>query len=384
MKPRVVIMSDYPPDFISFSGGVETATAGLLEGLREHQGEFEFHVISVAKELAQDQHLQRDGFYLHFLSLSQPWMRPRLPYRVARIIRELKRISPDLVHCQGTTDTALAAIWTGSLRLITIHGIRRQEANKRIGWERWSARADALIEPYIHRHFQDFICISGYAQQVAGIRKRTYLIPNAVRAVFFDVQRATSPQQMRLLFAGLLSPLKRPMDLIQAHRVLRKQFPSLETIFCGEPENQHYARMLWAQASDGIEFIGHLDRDGLIRELSRATALVLPSAQENAPLVVAEAMAAGVPVVATTVGGIPEMLKNGTAGALYEVGDIEKLTTILRGVLADPVCRMNLARAARSEAQSHYAPNQVACQTVRVYRQMLSDMGKWGKGESEG
>ncbi len=93
-------------------------------------------------------------------------------------------------------------------------------------------------------------------------------------------------------------------------------------------------------------------------------------------MVVAEAMAAGVPVVATNVGGIPEMLGNGQAGALYDVGDIDRLTTILRDVLSDSDYRMSLAKMAKNEACRLFAPEEVARQTVGVYRGILSNTSR--------
>ena len=371
MKPRIALLSSYPPDFASFTGGVETATAGLLEGLRGYQGEFEFHVVSVSNSISADRRERWDGFLFHFLSLPQPWVRPRFPYRIARIIDELNRVSPDLVHCQGSMDLALATIWSGYPRLFTIHGIRRQEADKRVGWERWSARFDACIEPYIYRCFQDFICISEYVRHTVSNSKQTYLVPNAVRTAFFSVRRSADPDSPRLLFVGSFSPLKRPMDLIVAHHALRGEFPALETTFCGEPENQRFFDDLRANAGHGIHFVGRLDQTELIRELGRATALVLPSVQENAPLVIAEAMAAGVPVVATNVGGIPEMLKNELAETLYRVGDVDSLTTILRGILSEPERAKRLAEVAKSEARRYFGTEKVAVQTVNVYREIL-------------
>lgn len=371
MKRRIVLLSAYPSDLTSFSGGVETATAALLEGLREIRHEFEFHLISAPRGLIEDEHIQHLECNFHFLTLPT-WARPRSPYRVARIIRELRRLSPDLVHCMGSMDLALAAIWSSYPRLFTIHGIRRGEVNKRVGWENWSAWADAFIELYVYRRFRDIVCISSYAQHVAGQGKRVFLIPNAVRPAFFNAQRDDNPQLPRLLFVGMLSPLKRPGDLLRAHRQLRDQFPALHTVLCGEPESRQFLDTLLSQADEGVRFVGRMNQEGLINELSKATVLVLPSSQENAPVAIAEAMAAGVPVVATRVGGVPEMLREGQTGRLYHVGDVDALTTILRDLLMDPKWRQSRARAAQEDARARFAPYQVATQTVSAYREILN------------
>lgn len=373
MTVRIAILTDYPPDLASFNGGVETAAAGLIEGLRDYSEEYSFHVVSTARRIPEDLHFKSNGINYHFLALARPWVRPRLPFRVARMIGELKRIRPDLVHCQGTTDAGLAAILGRFPRLFTIHGVRRHEANKRIGWERLSSQVDAIIEPFVLRNFQTFICISNYAKLIAGDEKQTYLIPNAVRSPFFNVQRKSGESPLRSLYLGALSPLKRPTDLMEAHRELRQWFPSLETVLCGAPESQSYMRYLYAQSSEGIIFRGHLDQEGLINELCEATVLVLPSSQENFPMVIGEAMAAGVPVVATTVGGIADMLENGRTGFLYEAGDVGTLTMTLKGLLSDCQLRMKLTEAAKSEAHNRFHPIKVGGQTLNVYRRMLSN-----------
>jgi glycosyltransferase involved in cell wall biosynthesis len=371
VKRRIALLSAYPSDLTSFFGGVETATAALLEGLREIRHEFEFHLISAPRGLKEDEQIQHLECNFHFLTIPA-WARPRSPYRVARIIRELRRISPDLVHCMGSMDMALAAIWSSYPRLFTIHGIRRGEVNKRVGWENWSAWADAALELYVYRHFRDVVCISSYAQHVVGQGKRVFRIPNAVRPTFFRAQRDDNPRLPRLLFVGILSPLKRPGDLLQAHRRLRDQFPALQTVLCGEPESRRFLDTLLSQADEGVRFIGRMDQEGLIHELSKATVLVLPSSQENAPIAIAEAMAAGVPVVATRVGGVPEMLREGQTGMLYHAGDVDALIAILRDLLMDPKCRQSRARAAQEDARVRFAPNQVARQTVNAYKEIMN------------
>jgi glycosyltransferase involved in cell wall biosynthesis len=228
------------------------------------------------------------------------------------------------------------------------------------------------LEPYIYRNFNNFICISDYVQQIVGTKKQTYRVYNAVRMSFFDVHRESNPSSSRILYVGLLSPLKRPTDLIEAHRRLRESHPSLETIFCGNAESLGYLHELQSLSVEGVHFTGQLDVEDLCNELSQATVLVLPSAQENAPLVIAEAMAAGVPVVATQVGGIPEMLNYGQLGQLYKVGDIDGLVRILHTLIADPTYANSLAKIAKEVANRLFLPAEIASQTISVYRKILN------------
>ena len=372
MKPCIAILTNYPADFTTFTGGVETATAALLEGLREHQDTFEFHLISAPKGLEQDIRMEREGFHFHFLSTPGLFLaRPRLFFRINKGLRELRDISPDLVHCQDNMPFALAAILSGYPQLFTIHGVKRHEANKRNGWERWSASADAVIERYVHRRFQWFICISDYVRRVVGNGKHLFSIPNPVRPAFFKTRRVILDHPL-LLFVGALIPLKQPTKLLYAHRELRKRFPTLETAFCGVFEDSKYRRQMQSEKVDGVHFIGRVEEEKLAKWFSQATALVLPSTQENLPIVIAEAMAAGVPVVATTVGGIPEMVEHGETGFLHDVEDVDGMVELLERLLSDPVLQTEMCQRARQKALDTYYPNKVARQTVQVYQTMLS------------
>jgi glycosyltransferase involved in cell wall biosynthesis len=122
----------------------------------------------------------------------------------------------------------------------------------------------------------------------------------------------------------------------------------------------------------GVTFAGCVDRAKIATMLQIASMLVLPSAQENAPMAIAEAMAAGTPVLATSVGGVPEMVRNGDTGFLYQPGDIAALVEHAGRLLRDPVLRTEFGRRAYRLARERYAPSAVASATVNVYRGLLN------------
>jgi glycosyltransferase involved in cell wall biosynthesis len=385
-RPRVALLANYPADHATFLGGIQSATAALLQGLRAYRDEFELYLLSLSPEIPADVREEREGIQFHFLRLPQQrWLGPRFPFRVLRTWRELKRIEPDLVHCQSSSAAALAAMLGDYPRLATVHGVVRDEVHLRTGWEFWAACVQVPLEHFTYRHFDDFVCISRYAERIVGDRAHTYAIPNAVDARLFRVQHTERSQQPPyLLFVGVLAPLKRPADLLAAHARLRREFPTLRTVLCGHTEDGSYEkalrRMLADQAITGVELLGHTSRERLAELLAGTAALVLPSAQENAPMVIAEAMAAGVPVVATRVGGIPDMIRDGETGLLYEAGDVDALTSCLRRLLEDAALREQLGQTARLWAQSTYSPERVAEATVAVYRRLLGMNARVGIG----
>lgn len=174
---------------------------------------------------------------------------------------------------------------------------------------------------------------------------------------------------------GVLAPLKRPLDLLLAHAELRHQFPNLETIFCGETEDANYARtmhkIIEEKGIGGVIFLRHVSQEKLVELLKGAIALVLPSVQENSPMTIAEAMATGVPVVSTRVGGVPEMVRHGETGFLYEAGNVPELTGYLRLLIEDPSLGNRFGDYGRDLAKRVHSPERVAAETVAAYRRLL-------------
>jgi glycosyltransferase involved in cell wall biosynthesis len=356
---------------------VQTATAALLQGLAAYGEEFEFHVVSVSTDITHSMHEMRDGVEYHFLGgLHRRWLRPRLPFRVYKVYREVCRLQPDLVHCQANPDLVLAATLAGKRPVFTIHGIAELEARLRTGRQAWSERLDMLLTRLTHDQIVAFICNSKYVAMLVDSRVPTFSIPNAVGSVFLT--RATpgaNREPPYFVFLGVIAPLKRPSDLLDAHAELRRCYPEVRTYFCGPVEDGHYAGQLQRRiAEDGIQgvhFRGAVSQSTVIELLSNARALVVPSAHENAPMSIAEAMACGVPVVATRVGGIPEMVEDGRTGFLFDVGDVAGLTRHLRTLLEHPDLVRRMGERGKAIACVRYAPGCVGEATVGVYRRLL-------------
>jgi len=97
---------------------------------------------------------------------------------------------------------------------------------------------------------------------------------------------------------------------------------------------------------------------------------VLPSLYEGLPLAVAEAMALGAPVVASDVGGLPELIADGVTGRLARAGSSDDLAAAIRSVLLDKPAAIEMADAARAYVADHFAPRTVAGQIQAFYDQV--------------
>ena len=115
-----------------------------------------------------------------------------------------------------------------------------------------------------------------------------------------------------------------------------------------------------------MTFAGFVPDDELRDMLHRCSCAVIPSLYEPFGMVALEALAAGAPVVASTAGGLGEVLSNTSAAALYDPGDVDGLTDALRRVLTEPVTSASL-RAAAPTLLARYTWDAIAAQTIPVY-----------------
>jgi N-acetyl-alpha-D-glucosaminyl L-malate synthase BshA len=130
---------------------------------------------------------------------------------------------------------------------------------------------------------------------------------------------------------------------------------------------EHRARCLGIY--DKISFVGK--QPNIVDYLSASDVLLLPSEQESFGLAALEAMACEVPVIASRVGGIPEVVTDGETGFLAEVGDVEKMAEAAARLLANQELRVEMGRRAREDAVSRYRTDIVIPQYLDFYEQVI-------------
>jgi glycosyltransferase involved in cell wall biosynthesis len=122
--------------------------------------------------------------------------------------------------------------------------------------------------------------------------------------------------------------------------------------------------------SAAVEMTGYLPALEIAQRLANADAFVLPSHVENSSNSLLEAMAVGVPCVASRVGGLPSMLRDGTEGLLFRRGDVDALVQRLDRLLADSDLASRLGRAAAERARATCKPEDITRSTVRMYEDL--------------
>jgi glycosyltransferase involved in cell wall biosynthesis len=154
---------------------------------------------------------------------------------------------------------------------------------------------------------------------------------------------------VRILFLGRLGPRKGVFDLLQAFAALPQEcITQSELILAGDGEIERTQSMVEALNLVGrVKVVGWVNADQKKHLLSEAAFLTLPSYNEGLPMAILEAMSWGLPVIATNVGGIPEVIDHGQNGLLIEPGAIQALTEGLEFLIRDQVNRQSMGHRAR-------------------------------------
>ena len=169
--------------------------------------------------------------------------------------------------------------------------------------------------------------------------------------------------------------MKNILGLIKAFALIVRQFPHAHLRIAGTPEAAYLdACKQQVEAyglRDKVHFLGNISINEVQIELAKANCLLVPSFQENAPLTIAEAMAVGVPIVASNVGGIPEIIEDGKTGLLIDPGDIKSLSDAVSKILSDETLARSMGHAAKEAARKRFTVSLACEKTVQAYREIL-------------
>jgi len=199
---------------------------------------------------------------------------------------------------------------------------------------------------------------------VCGSEYRRQLVP--------ELRRELSPEgEPLLVHVSNFRPVKRPVDCVEVLAGVLRRGGKARLVMVGDGSErgraEHRARCL------GIErhctFVGKQPR--IVDYLSAADVLLLPSEQESFGLAALEAMACEVPVVASRVGGVPEVVDDGVTGYLSAVGDVEKMSEDAARLLSDEGARREMGRRARESALARYSTEQIIPRYVEFYERVL-------------
>jgi glycosyltransferase involved in cell wall biosynthesis len=181
-----------------------------------------------------------------------------------------------------------------------------------------------------------------------------------------------SPDGFVVGWVGRMTAVKRTDDVIRALQKLVERGVDAQLLLVGDgPDREHLER--YAHELGVVRrclFLGY--QDDVARYYNAIDALLLPSVNEGTPVSVIESLAAERPAVATRVGGVPDVIRNGVDGFLVDVGDADALAERLAELAADPDRRERMGAAGRERVLQRYAVERLVDDVDRLYRSLLA------------
>jgi len=223
-------------------------------------------------------------------------------------------------------------------------------------WERRNvARADRVLVTSRY--------CAGVVERVYGVpSKRIAVVPEPIdledwQGRFARALRRPS-ERPTILSVARMYPRKRLEDLLEAVALLRRRLPDVRLSIVGDgPEGDRLLRRHAALGlGDAVVFLGEVSRNRLAEEYVNADCFCLPSVQEGFGIVLLEAMAAGLPIVACRAAAVPEVVPDGVTGRLVEPRSPERLADALEEILTDSRRRKDYGDAGRRRAAEFSAP----------------------------
>ena len=353
-----------------------TAPTALLDGFARLSEECEIHVVScVQQSLAMPAKIGPNLYYHADVVPKWGWLRGGYLGCIRSVRRQLQAIQPDIVHGQGTERyAALSTVFSGFPNVLTLHGNMRLVAEvnqaRPLSFLWLAARLERLTLPRTH----GVVCITGYTRSaVAPLAPQTWVVPNAVDESFFSLTaRPDSAVPPVGLCVGAICPRKNQNALIRSLDSLALEMP-FKIVFLGQAEDDAYGREFRRLVAERpwCEHAGFADREKLKAHFQSATFTVLPTLEDNCPMVVLESMAAGVPVLASAVGGVPDLIEPAVTGLLCDPHRPESFVIGVRRLLSDRVFARQLAQQSRIKARERFHPETIARRHLEIYREVI-------------
>jgi len=372
-------------------GGVQAVATALSAGLVESDQIDSLYVLNFYVGSPPLKHISHTGkFNIIFVKapnfLEAPtfflvdWLR-------ASIIAN--RIHPDVVHGQGIGKDGFIASHLSYPSLTTVHGVSSVEARLTPRTPR-NKLLTRLIDRRIGsvlRKTQVVISTTKYDANIirSQVTGRHLIIPNPVALEYFsdweenDASRFIDHRE--ILFAGTIIPRKNVIGILKAFKQVLKTIPDARLTLIGPHTDQVYAQKCinianHLEINNNIKFLGHVEQSVLNERLKACACLVMFSDEETSPTILMQAMALGKPVVASSVGGIPEFVLHEQTGYLVNKQNESDLSEKLISILKNKEKQFQMGNYAHEFAEENFSPAKIVTSTVEAYGMALESKSR--------
>jgi len=303
---------------------------------------------------------------------------------MGEIKRALKDFKPDIVHCHSTVagfwgrlslaDSSFLGFQNNLPVIFTAHGWGFTE-----GTSFFRRVLVSFAEKTAARYCVKIICVSEYDRRLALCYKiapkdKLITIYNGVELVDRDLEPKVQDSKVKIVFVGRLAKPKTPEILLEVFFTLPKLIQQKsELIFVGEGPKEFNLKQVVKKKKMGrqVKFLGGMPREKIFNVLKKSDVFVLTSDYEGLPLSILEAMACGLPVIASDVGGISEIVDS-KVGYLIKKRDKKKLKKALVELVENPGLIREKGRRAREKAKRSFSLEKMLNSVLALYKEALN------------
>lgn len=349
-------------------GGLENGLVNLINSMPSER--YRHAIICLAGYTDFADRIKREDTLVFDLE-KQPGKNPSYYFRLFRLLR---RIRPDIMHTRniGTIDCQFVAAAAGVRH--RIHGEHGWDAGDPHGKNRKHIYLRKASNSVVGRYVTVSRDLRKWLENVIGIpEEKIYQIYNGVDTNRFmpGKERDDSNRGLVIGTVGRLDPIKDQVTLLQAFAALLQRLPeaqvSPQLVIVGEGSARGILEKYAARngITGYVKFVGASDDvSGLLRTFD---VFVLPSLNEGISNTILEAMASGLPVLATNVGGNPELVDDGVTGSLFAPGDWNGLAALLQTSVEDRSLRLAQGNAGRERATNKFSMNAMTNSYLNIY-----------------
>lgn len=377
MKLKLAFVTSFPENPKAPVGGVEAVSVNLVQSLAEFD-DLDIDVVTTKQDSSRELKEDFGRVRVHRLAWAGGSMLGNAIGPGRRQMQEyLRKIKPDIIHAHDTYGLLVKGMQFP--RVFTIHGFIYGDvkvSDTRFASLRW--RIWKYFETLGWADQRHIISISPYVRErLSGIaRGKIYDIDNPVSKSFFNIKR--NERKNTIFCAAAVIPRKNVLTLVEAVSNLVSSGLNVELRLAGSLDNTGYVQEVHELISrkkleKNVILPGSISSEQIRDELSKACIFTLVSLEENSPMGIEEAMAAGVPVVTSNRCGMPYMISDCKSGFLVDPENIADVTMRLRQLLENEQLRLSFGAKGKEIALERFHPEKVAKITRQVYLQAIED-----------
>ncbi len=333
----------------------------------ENQKNYEIHWLILDKSVKNEKTIETRGQFFHLLPKARLTIGlcTGYIYDTNVILRTLRKISPDLVHTWGTENSySIATSHYKGNKLLSIQGLLKAYS-ERARIARFE-RLQALYEPYTIRSYKHITTESPWAtERVKEISPTAspYHLEYAVEENFFSSTRVISDTPV-CLYGGSNTPVKNISTLIEAFAC--PELAHIKLILAGVRADAY------PYAPENVKFLGHVNRQEMIHQMSQAWCLVHPSLADTGPTIAKEARVMGLPVMMTTECGSVQHIEEGKSGFIVAPYDIDAMRHSILKMTESKETAIAMGKHGQAECRQKLGESTMIQRLLEIYASIIS------------